>query len=170
MHNANVFFALCEISFLGGIPMILHHISLAPLYGLCYILFTYTFLPHALNDTSHVGIQYIYFFFDTTVPGYFVTYAMAALLVVLLLFYLLFCSSSWIIDTLTRTCIQWVTTTSVTKIMMNDTNRHHNKNNNISESSAKEDDYNNMIQIGCTILIHVVFVIAVSSAVMRFRD
>lgn len=82
-HNANVMMALTEIACLGGIPVQLRHFAVAPLFGIVYVLFTWS-LAHYWKSSE--GPQFIYFFFDTTL-GAKSTYAILILLVVMLCFY-----------------------------------------------------------------------------------
>jgi hypothetical protein len=56
--------------------------SLLPLYGIIYVLFTWS-MAMSWNDPS-AGPQFLYFFFDTTLPGLAPTIVLAALLAVLL--------------------------------------------------------------------------------------
>mgnify|MGYP004076701403 CR=1 FL=1 len=90
-HNANVVFVIAEVALVGGVPVETGHVAFAPLWGVLYILFAWWMAPRW--DPSHpkrYGAQYMYFFFDTTLPGYAPTISMAALLLVLLVFHALF--------------------------------------------------------------------------------
>ena len=87
MHNVNVFMALTEVSLLGGLPVRFSHCSVAPMFGLVYILFTWIMIP---RWTPGEGPQFIYFFFDTTLGVKFMFIALLALLLVLMSFYGLF--------------------------------------------------------------------------------
>jgi hypothetical protein len=89
MHNINVLFCLTETSLTGGLPVRWQEVSLAPLLGCAYVLFTW-FMTDKWN-TPEQGPQFIYFFFDTTL-GATTSYALVALLVVLLVFYAMFVS------------------------------------------------------------------------------
>lgn len=121
MHNANVVFALSEACIWSGLPVRWQDAAYAPLWGVLYVLFSWSMI-HQWNDAKH-GPQFIYFFFDTTLPGYTVTKILFLLLVVLMLFFAIFCSAKAL-----------------------------------------------LMYIGGGILTHVVFVIALSSMVMRFLD
>ncbi|KAL7570044.1 hypothetical protein ACA910_017083 [Epithemia clementina (nom. ined.)] len=90
MHNINVFYALTETALLGGLPVRWSDISLAPLVGLCYVIFSWNMTM--VWNKPH-GPQFIYYFFDTTLPGYQTTISLLVLLVALLLFFVLFCAS-----------------------------------------------------------------------------
>lgn len=91
MHNINVLYAITESVYLGGLPVRLSEVSLAPLVGVAYVLFTWN-MTRMWAEPQH-GPQFIYFFFDTTIPGYQPTIALLALLVTMLLFFFLFCAS-----------------------------------------------------------------------------
>lgn len=96
MHNANVMMSLTEAALLGGLPVRWSHASIGPLVGVVYILFTWA-MSTSWNDTSKVGPQFIYFFFDTTLPGYTPTIALLVLLFVLMLFYGFFASCDFLL-------------------------------------------------------------------------
>lgn len=87
MHNANVILALAEVSLLGGLPVRFSHFSVAPMFGICYILFTWFMIP---RWTPGKGPQFVYFFFDTTLGVRFMAIVLLSLLLVLLSFYCLF--------------------------------------------------------------------------------
>ena len=86
MHNANVIMALSELSLLGGLPIHPSHVSMAPLFGISYVLFTWC-MTYQWADQSH-GPQFFYFFLDTTL-GTTTSMALLALLIVLMGSYLL---------------------------------------------------------------------------------
>ena len=88
MHNMNAFFALAELALLGGIPVRSVDIPLAGLFGCLYILFTWS-MTTSWNEPVH-GPQFIYFFMDTTLPGYKTSIALIVLLFVLMVFYAVF--------------------------------------------------------------------------------
>jgi len=85
-HNANIILSLVEIGLLGGLPIRLEDWIAAPLFGICYILFSW-FMIHRLVPSGEP--QVLYFFLDPTL-GWISTFALICLLVVLLLFYILF--------------------------------------------------------------------------------
>ena len=93
MHNMNAVFALSEACLLSGLPVRWSDAALAPLWGVAYVLFSWA-MTHRWNDVRQHGPQFIYFFFDTTLPGYMVTKALLLLLFVQMVFYGLFCSAS----------------------------------------------------------------------------
>lgn len=97
-HNLNSVFCLTELFLLGGLPLRVSHASLAPLFGCVYILFTWN-MTNSWADVDKDGAQFIYFFFDTTLPGYTPTIALMALVVVLATFFLLFFCASYMSDT-----------------------------------------------------------------------
>ena len=90
MHNANSIFVVMEVALLGGLPVRFTEVSLAPLFGVCYVIFTWNMM-HRWADKEH-GPQNIYFFFDTTM-GKVTTISLLALLCALLIFYALFASA-----------------------------------------------------------------------------
>ena len=137
MHNINVIFALSETALLGGLPIRVSHMSLAPLYGAVYIVFTWN-ITRLINDDPRAGPQFLYFFMDTTVPGYFSTLAIVALLVVLLVFFLLFCFTHPALRSL-----------------------------ELAVYGASEEDGGDAV---ASVVLRVLFVLGVSSTVMRFRD
>ena len=99
MHNINVLFALAETALLGRVPVRWRDVSLGPLVGCSYMFFSWG-MTCAWNDTRKVGPQFIYFFFDTTIPGMFPSIVILALLFVLLLFYSLFVSAETLLNSL----------------------------------------------------------------------
>ena len=90
MHNINVFYAVSESALLGGLPVRWSELSLAPLVGFAYVIFSWN---ATLLWNKPFGPQFIYFFFDTTVPGYGASIALLALLFALILFFALFYTS-----------------------------------------------------------------------------
>jgi len=82
MHNMNVLFAVTEQALLGGVPVLWRHVSLGPLVGCAYVLFSWC-MTHRWNDSSKHGPQFIYFFFDTTI-GRTASIALVVLLLVLM--------------------------------------------------------------------------------------
>jgi hypothetical protein len=85
MHNANIVFCFVEICLLGGLPVTLSHVALAPLYGIVYIVVAWN--TTSLYADEKDGPQFLYNFFDTTL-GTTTTIALLALLVVLMVGYL----------------------------------------------------------------------------------
>jgi hypothetical protein len=90
MHNGNVFMAVTECFLLSGMPVRWSDCSLAPLWGCAYVVFTWS-ISLSWASQEH-GPQFLYFFFDTTVPGFAPSLALMVLLLVLLAVYALFCS------------------------------------------------------------------------------
>ena len=86
MHNANVIMALSEVCLLGGLPIHLSHVSMAPLFGILYVIFTWC-MTYQWADQSH-GPQFFYFFLDTTL-GTTTSVALLVLMIVLMVSYLL---------------------------------------------------------------------------------
>lgn len=89
MHNINALFTLSEVAILGGTPVRWSDVSLAPLVGICYVIFSWN-MNMSWNESKY-GPQYIYFFFDTTLPGYIPSVSLIGLLIALILFFVLFC-------------------------------------------------------------------------------
>lgn len=94
MHNLNVLVALTEISLLGGLPIRATDFGVAVLYGIVYIVFTWSTMMYWAPQH---GPQALYFFMDPTL-GATTTLALLALLVVLMVFYGLFCGLHAILD------------------------------------------------------------------------
>ena len=86
-HNFNVVMALVELGLLGGLPVRLTDFSVAPLFGIVYVLFSWS-MVHQWAPPSE-GPQFLYFFMDTTL-GWKTTAALLALLAVLSAFYGIF--------------------------------------------------------------------------------
>lgn len=91
MHNMNVLMAVTECFFLSGMPVRWSDCSLAPLWGCVYVVFAWSISTSWVRRED--GPQFLYFFFDTTVPGFTPSIALVFLLIVLLTFYGLFCSA-----------------------------------------------------------------------------
>eukprot|EP00541_Cyclophora_tenuis_P009597 CAMPEP_0116563556 /NCGR_PEP_ID=MMETSP0397-20121206/12800_1 /TAXON_ID=216820 /ORGANISM="Cyclophora tenuis, Strain ECT3854" /LENGTH=208 /DNA_ID=CAMNT_0004090015 /DNA_START=174 /DNA_END=799 /DNA_ORIENTATION=+ len=89
-HNANSAIALLEAAFLGGLPVLMSHVAIAPMFGIAYILFSWVMAPYWRPDC---GPQFIYFFMDTTL-GKGNAIAIMILLMVLMVFYGLFAIAS----------------------------------------------------------------------------
>jgi hypothetical protein len=94
-HNLNSIYVLAEVALLGGLPVRLSEMYLGPIYGCVYIWMAWS-LTEFWTDKKY-GPHYIYFFLDTTLPGYKSTVALAALTATLAFFYcLLSCVSVWL--------------------------------------------------------------------------
>ena len=92
-HNINALLAWTEIIFLGKIPILGKHIMFSPVMGLIYVFFS-SFMSKRWKgkkskekEEDDVGPQFVYFFLDTTLPGYQTSYCLMGLLSVLLFFY-----------------------------------------------------------------------------------
>ena len=90
-HNFNVLMALVEVGLLGGIPVRMTDFSVAPLFGIVYVLFSWSMVNKWAPPSE--GPQYLYFFMDTTL-GWKTTAALVVLLGVLTMFYGIFCMAS----------------------------------------------------------------------------
>jgi hypothetical protein len=90
MHNMNVLMAVTECFLLSGMPVRWSDCSLTPLWGCVYVVFTWS-VSLSWARKEH-GPQFLYFFFDTTVPGYTPSLALIFLLIVLLAAYTFLCS------------------------------------------------------------------------------
>jgi len=95
MHNANVVFALAEVALLSGLPVRAADISMGMLIGICYIVVSWC--VSGLWDAKR-GPQFLYFFLDTTLPGYMVSGMLAALVAVLVLFHAFFASCEVVLE------------------------------------------------------------------------
>ena len=93
-HNANVVMALSEVALLGGLPVHMSHISLPILFGIAYVIFTWS-IRNYWNPTS--GSSFMYFFLDTTL-GIKSTLVLYILLAVLVTFYSLFSGIDWLLE------------------------------------------------------------------------
>lgn len=89
-HNANVIFIMAEVCLLGGLPIVMEHMSIVPLYCLSYTLFSWFMANRWLPNG---GPQYLYFFLDTTL-GWTTSIALLLLCIVLLTFYIFFAKMS----------------------------------------------------------------------------
>lgn len=99
-HNANIFFALCEVAFLGGLTVRWQDMALASLFGVVYILFAWSFRYRWIkfvvsSDGEGTAVnepdaQFLYFFLDTTLEGYQPTLFLGMLFLVLIVFYCIF--------------------------------------------------------------------------------
>jgi len=85
-HNANVIMSLIEVGLLGGLPVRFADMALAPLFGVLYIIFSWSF---RFNWVPSGEPQFVYFFLDTTL-GRTSTIALLFLLGILALFYAFF--------------------------------------------------------------------------------
>jgi hypothetical protein len=92
MHNMNSVYAVTELALMGGLPVRLSELSLLPLYGMVYVIFTWCMSKSWTDKPSATGPQFIYFFFDTTLPGAMPTLALLALLFVLLASFGILCT------------------------------------------------------------------------------
>jgi hypothetical protein len=95
MHNVNVLMVLTEVSLMGGLPIRQSDFGGAALYGVVYILFTWSTMTY-WAPPKH-GPQALYFFLDTTL-GATTSLALVVLLLVLMVFYGLFCGLHRILD------------------------------------------------------------------------
>jgi hypothetical protein len=96
MHNSNVLFALMERCLFSGMPIRFSEWALAPLYGCLYVLFSWN-MTHAWNERRH-GPQFIYYFLDTTLPGYYCSIALLSLLAVMTTFYAIYATTDSILS------------------------------------------------------------------------
>ena len=95
-HNFNIIFSLVEVCLLGGIPIHFSHIAFAPLYGCLYVLFAWN-TTKIYTSTTKYGPQFLYHFFDTTVPKE-SSIALVALLLVLMVAYTIFSNIHSVLD------------------------------------------------------------------------
>lgn len=83
---------LVEIGLLGGLPVRMDHIAVAPLWGVAYVYYTWWMADKWAPKSE--GPQFCYPFFDTTL-GWTASIALVVLLVVLSLFYALFAGADY---------------------------------------------------------------------------
>lgn len=86
-HNLNIISTLLEVCVLGIIPVSLSDWAVGPLFGLVYILFTWS-MTHKLTDCG--SPQFVYFFFDLTLGKRWILTVMTGLLLLLLAFFFIF--------------------------------------------------------------------------------
>jgi hypothetical protein len=86
-HNWNVLAALLDIGMLGGLPVRFQDIGVAPLFGLVYVVFSWSMMHSWCHPDK--GPQFIYPFLDTTM-GWTTSAALLALLLLLMLSYGIF--------------------------------------------------------------------------------
>eukprot|EP00554_Chaetoceros_debilis_P004233 CAMPEP_0194080750 /NCGR_PEP_ID=MMETSP0149-20130528/6694_1 /TAXON_ID=122233 /ORGANISM="Chaetoceros debilis, Strain MM31A-1" /LENGTH=299 /DNA_ID=CAMNT_0038762529 /DNA_START=14 /DNA_END=910 /DNA_ORIENTATION=- len=84
-HNSNIIMSLMEAGLLGGLPIRLADIALAPLFGVTYIFFSWGMRFKWIPGETH----FIYFFLDTTL-GKTSTIALMALTAILMMFHGIF--------------------------------------------------------------------------------
>lgn len=90
-HNLNSLAALVEVGLLGGLPVCASHFALPPLYGIIYLLFSYSMMYSWVDQRLQPGAQFFYPFFDTTL-GATTSLAILALLGILSLSFSIFCA------------------------------------------------------------------------------
>lgn len=102
-HNANVLMVLCEVAFLGGIPIVASHCATTPLFGCLYVAFTWLYRdqwspcsPDHNHNNGDCSSQFLYNFMDTTL-GSTVTISLLALLTVLMAFFFILCAAKGIL-------------------------------------------------------------------------
>eukprot|EP00545_Synedropsis_sp_CCMP1620_P012493 CAMPEP_0119011148 /NCGR_PEP_ID=MMETSP1176-20130426/5485_1 /TAXON_ID=265551 /ORGANISM="Synedropsis recta cf, Strain CCMP1620" /LENGTH=175 /DNA_ID=CAMNT_0006963925 /DNA_START=243 /DNA_END=770 /DNA_ORIENTATION=- len=91
-HNGNVIMALTEVALLGGLPVRLGDIAIAPLFGICYVYFSWWMMDKWAEKDK--GPQFVYPFLDTTL-GWVTTISLVVLLAVLAFFYGVFASADY---------------------------------------------------------------------------
>jgi hypothetical protein len=84
-HNLNSVMVLLEL-FLGNTPLTLSHAAVAPIFGLCYVIFAWAIASYISPKN---GAVYLYFFFDSTLGAKFGLIAHAGLLTCLAVFFVL---------------------------------------------------------------------------------
>ncbi|GMH74603.1 hypothetical protein TrRE_jg6681 [Triparma retinervis] len=94
MHNANIAMCACEM-FFASTDIHISHLGLAPLFGCLYVFFSWWRAPRISPES---GPQYLYDFFDTTLPLQEVMINYCGVLFVLVAFYALVCVVSWVLD------------------------------------------------------------------------
>ncbi|CAB9525745.1 expressed unknown protein [Seminavis robusta] len=91
-HNLNTVAALIEVGLLGGLPVCWSHFAIPPLYGLAYLLFSYSMMYSWAPVRK--GPQFFYPFFDTTLGAGTTSLLLIALLAVLLVSFVFFCGAA----------------------------------------------------------------------------
>lgn len=86
-HNLNIISTLLEVCVLGVIPVSLSDWAVGPLFGLVYIVFTWS-MTHKLTDCG--SPQFVYFFFDLTLGKKWILTVMVGLLLLILVFFFMF--------------------------------------------------------------------------------
>jgi len=86
-HNANVVMALTEVGLLGGLPVRFSDTAVAALWGVIYVIWAWAMRFSWLPSGDP---QFLYFFLDTTLPGYTPSICLLILITILLVFYTLF--------------------------------------------------------------------------------
>lgn len=85
-HNLNVIFVMVEVCLLGGLPVLIEHMTIAPWLGILYVLFSWFMMTRWTPDRNPTTL---YFFLDPTL-GPKTSLALLALIMVLITFYILF--------------------------------------------------------------------------------
>lgn len=86
-HNLNIISTLLEVCVLGTIPISLSDWAVGPLFGLVYIIFTWS-MTHKLTECG--SPQFLYFFFDLTLGKKWILTVMIGLLLLILFFFFVF--------------------------------------------------------------------------------
>ena len=81
-HNLNSVAALVEVTLMGRLPVVASHFAIPLLYGIVYIMFTYS-MAYSWTDKSK-GPQFIYPVFDTTLGATVCSGVIAAFVIALL--------------------------------------------------------------------------------------
>ena len=84
-HNLNSVAVLLEAFFLSGPHLRIVDVPMAPLMGLCYVLFSYCMRHQWCDDAGRHGPQFLYPFLDPTLPGAQSSVALLGLLLTLVL-------------------------------------------------------------------------------------
>lgn len=88
-HNFNVFAFAVEYALLGGLPIRWSEFCYGPLLGNFYSVLMWS-MGTSWVDVKSSGPQFIYFFYDTTLPGFIPTAALLGVLAVCAFIYSLF--------------------------------------------------------------------------------
>ena len=102
-HNLNSVAALVEVGLLGGLPVCASHFALPPLYGILYLLFSYSMMYSWVDQRLQPGAQFFYPFFDTTL-GATTSLAILALLGILSLSFTVFYAFSTALSHVAEEC------------------------------------------------------------------
>lgn len=83
----NVILVLIEVTLLGGLPIQISHITVAPIYGMTYLFFSW-YISDKLAPQD--GPQFCYRFLDPTLDRFRPAIALLGLLLVMTFFYAVF--------------------------------------------------------------------------------
>jgi len=92
MHNMNSVFALTEMALLGGLPVHWPYVSVPPLVGCAYVIFSWLVAGALANQPGQDGPQFLYNFLDTTL-GKTYSIAIVFLAIAMMIFFAIFATA-----------------------------------------------------------------------------